>query len=162
MFFYTLDNQCMPSIWISLKNHTLLPVMHARVKNWLLLMVKSVNWLLKILLLQLLTNLFLLVVSWVVHQLKLITTLKMLSSKLLFLMENLFVRQVAVLTFVQNRHHALKKVLITILSLKLLILQQQCCKNWQMDLFLQAVFKQVQSTQNQSKFLQVLTMWMSV
>ena len=26
-----------------LKNHTLLPVMHARVKNWLLLMVKSVN-----------------------------------------------------------------------------------------------------------------------
>ena len=28
-----------------------------------------------------------------------------------------------------------------------------------MDLFLQAVFKQVQSTQNQSKFLQVLTMW---
>ena len=82
----------------------------------------------------------------------------LVCSKLLFLMANLFVRQAAVLTFVQNRHHALKKVLITILSLKPLILLQQCCKNWQMVLFLQAVFKQVQWTQNQFKFLQVLTM----
>ncbi len=73
-------------------------------------------------------------------------------------MENLFVRQVAVLTFVQNRHHALKKVLITILSLKLLILQQQCCKNWQMDPVLAGRIQAGSVDTRPSKFLQVLTM----
>ena len=123
-------------------------------------MVKNVNWLLKILLLQLLTNQLPSQVLWVALQLKLTTILKMLFSKLLYLMVNQFVRQVAVSTFVQNHHHVLKKVSITILSLKHLILLQLCCKNWQMERFLQAVFKRDLLIQSQSKFLQVLTMWM--
>ena len=123
-------------------------------------MVKNVNWLLKILLLQLLTNQLLSQVLWVALQLKLTTILKMSFSKLLFLMENQFVRQVAVSTFVQNHHHVLKKVSITILSLKHLILLQLCCKNWQMERCLQAVFKRDLLTQSQFKFLQALTTWM--
>lgn len=82
---------------------------------------------------------------------------KTLFLKLLFLMENQFVRQVAVSTFVQNHHHVLKKVSIMILSLKPLILLQLCCKNWQMERFLQAVFKRDLLIQSQSKFLQALT-----
>lgn len=42
--------------------------------------------------------------------------------------------------------------------LEALDLLQQCCKNWQMERCLQAVFKRGQLIQSQFKFLQVLTM----